>query len=168
MNGALACLGSLEHLKQKYGRGFHVEINASEERIEDVRAFVAQLFQGAEEQEYHAGRIQYLIPKQAGTTSLASIFARIEASKARLGIHDYGVSAKANKEGRREQGSDVVFGAAILSAHSPCVSVCSLSLSLQVGGASLESIFVTIAKSQDQAQAEARANHNDKREAKMK
>ena len=128
VNGRLACLGSLEHLKSKYGKGFSVEISAGEQRIDDVRAFVAATFDGAEEQECHAGRIKYLIPKPAdgaGGVNLAQIFARIESRKADLDIHDYGVS-----------------------------------------GASLESIFVAIAKSQDQAQAEARAKHNDKREAK--
>ncbi len=129
VNGGLACLGSLGHLKEKYGRGIFLEISTAEERIGEVRAFVSELFEGAEEQEQHSGRIQYLIPRQKeggkGLTSLASIFAAIELRKASLGIHDYGVSQ-----------------------------------------ASLESIFVNIAKSQDQAQAEARANHNDAREAK--
>lgn len=137
VNGGLACLGSLEHLKQKYGKGYHIEINADASRLDEIRRFVAELFPGAVETEYHAGRIKYLIAKPVsantradgspdpGAISLATIFSRIEASKQRLGIHDY-----------------------------------------LVGGASLESIFVQIARSQDQAQAEARANHNDKREAK--
>lgn len=112
-----------------YGRGFQVELHTEERRIDDVRAFINELFEGAEEQEYHAGRIQYLIPKQnkqRGIT-LASIFTTIEQRKADLAIHSYGVS-----------------------------------------GASLESIFVTIAKSQDQQQAEDRANHNDAREARQR
>lgn len=140
VNGGLACLGSLEHLKQKYGKGYHIEINANAERLPEIRDFVQELFPQAQETEYHAGRIKYLIAKpvsavspggssargaEQGSISLASIFSRIEAAKERLGIHDY-----------------------------------------LVGGASLESIFVSIAKGQDQAQAEARANHNDKREAK--
>lgn len=126
VNGRMACLGSLEQLKQKYGKGFSVEINASESSMDEVREFVSSLFDGAEEQEHHAGRIKYLIPKQrSGGVSLAQIFASIESRKSDLKISDYGVS-----------------------------------------GASLESIFVAIAKSQDQAQAEKRAKHNDKREAK--
>jgi ABC-type multidrug transport system ATPase subunit len=127
VNGALACLGSLEHLKQKFGRGYFVELSAEESRMEQVRTFITQLFEGAEEQEQHSGRIQYLIPKQRdgqGGLSLAYIFGQIESVKHQLGIHDYSVS-----------------------------------------GASLESIFVNIAKSQDQSQAEERANHNDAREA---
>jgi ABC-type multidrug transport system ATPase subunit len=133
VNGSLACLGSLEHLKHKFGRGYFMELSTDERRVDDVRKFVAELFEGAEEQEHHSGRLQYLIPRQQGGggggagLSLAQIFGRIEASKQRLGIHDYGVSQ-----------------------------------------ASLESIFVNIAKSQDQAQAEARANHNDAREAKRR
>ena len=126
VNGRMACLGSLEQLKQKYGKGFSVEINASESSMDDVRQFVSSLFEGAEEQEQHAGRIKYLIPKQrSGGVSLAQIFASIEARKAELKISDYGVS-----------------------------------------GASLESIFVALARSQAHAQAEARAKHNDKRERK--
>jgi len=134
VNGQLACLGSLEHLKHKFGRGYFVEIATDEHRVEDVRRFVQELFQGAEEQEHHSGRLQYLIPRQTGAgggegggLTLASIFRRIESRKHDLSIHDYGVSQ-----------------------------------------ASLESIFVNIAKSQDQAQAEARANHNDAREAKLR
>jgi len=125
VNGQLACLGSLAHLKERFGKGYFLEVSTEESRVDDVRAFVHSLFEGAEEQEHHSGRVQFLIPKQSQQSiTLASIFAAIEEAKQRLSIHDYGVSQ-----------------------------------------ASLESIFVNIAKSQDQAQAEARAEHNDKREA---
>jgi ATP-binding cassette subfamily A (ABC1) protein 3 len=129
VNGGLCVLGSLEHLKQKYGKGFQVELNTHEHRMGDVRAFIHTLFQGADEQEHAAGRIRYLIPRQEGAAaiSVAEIFGRIEKAKADLQISDYSVS-----------------------------------------GASLEQIFVAIAKGQDQAQAEERANHNDAREAKMR
>lgn len=127
VNGALACIGSLEHLKQKYGKGFHIELNTSESRVVDVREFIHTIFPSAEEQEEHAGRLKYIVPRHEAGISLADIFAKLEERKSALSIHDYAVS-----------------------------------------GGSLEQIFVNIARGRDQAQAEARAQHNDKREAKMK
>jgi ATP-binding cassette subfamily A (ABC1) protein 3 len=129
VNGALACLGSLEHLRQRYGRGFQVELNTNPNRLADVRSFVQSMFQGADEQEHAAGRIRYLIPKQEGAhaITLAEIFSRIEQKKEELQISDYGVS-----------------------------------------DASLEQIFVSIARGQDQKLAEERANHNDAREARLR
>jgi len=90
--GALQCLGSIQHLKSRFGKGYHLEINTRDtpDALENVKTFVQQTFQSAELQEFHAGRIKYQIPQQ--NMSLSAIFGAIENVKERLNIVDYAVS----------------------------------------------------------------------------
>jgi ABC-type multidrug transport system ATPase subunit len=140
VNGGLACLGSIEHLKEKHGKGSFVELSADEQHMPAIRKFMNTHFPGSEEQEQHSSRIQFMIPRPSSSPpasssspsvvpclSLSSIFSRIESHKSELGIHDYGVAQ-----------------------------------------ASLESIFVNIAKANNSAMAEARRQHNDKREERRR
>jgi ABC-type multidrug transport system ATPase subunit len=95
VNGALACIGSLEHLKQKFGRGIQIEIHTAEDRLDDVRRFMRNWFETAEEEECHSGRIKFLIPKQGKEgegPSLGDIFTGLESHKEELGFRDYGVT----------------------------------------------------------------------------
>jgi ABC-type multidrug transport system ATPase subunit len=42
--GRLQCLGSIQHLKSRFGSGYHMEINAHERHVPEVKQFVQQLF----------------------------------------------------------------------------------------------------------------------------
>lgn len=46
-SGVLRCLGTTPHLKQKYGNGYQLDINAQEGKLDDVRSFVARHFVSA-------------------------------------------------------------------------------------------------------------------------
>jgi len=88
--GQLQCLGSVQHLKSRFGKGYHLEINTDEEHEKAVETFVEQTFKGSELKESHAGRLKYEIPQQ--DISLSAIFSAMEENKPRLNISDYAVS----------------------------------------------------------------------------
>jgi len=87
--GKLTCLGSIQHLKGRFGHGYKMEIVAAERSIRRVQKFVEKMFEGAKLEEFHAGRLKYHLPKQ--NMSLSAIFKAIEQHKAELEIEDYSV-----------------------------------------------------------------------------
>jgi len=88
--GRLQCLGPIQHLKSRFGKGYHMEISTAERSVPRVKEFVESLFQGAVLEEQHAGRLKYQLPQQ--NMSLAAIFGALERAKAELEIEDYAVS----------------------------------------------------------------------------
>jgi len=104
VNGTFRCLGSIQHLKSRFGSSLFLEIKTTEDRVSSVEQWLCETFEGAELAEKHAGRIKYIIPKGTTTnlhshsrkhakkTTLATIFAAIEAEKHEIGIIEYSVS----------------------------------------------------------------------------
>jgi ABC-type multidrug transport system ATPase subunit len=90
INGQLKCLGSIQHLKNKFGQGYYMEFASHERYTRDIQSFVAKNFNGAVLEEVHSGRLKYQLPRD--NVSLASIFGLIEENKDRLRIDDYCVS----------------------------------------------------------------------------
>jgi hypothetical protein len=88
--GALQCLGSIQHLKSRFGAGYLMEINAPESRSADVQQFVRKLYPQSRMEQAHAGRLKYRLP-QSGLT-LSSVFSSMEQHKKILGITDYSIS----------------------------------------------------------------------------
>jgi len=88
--GELRCLGSVQHLKSRFGKGYHLEINTDESHEKAVEKFVKDTFKGAELKESHANRLKYEVPQQ--DISLSDIFAAMEQAKVTLSITDYAVS----------------------------------------------------------------------------
>eukprot|EP01105_Mastigella_eilhardi_P028439 TRINITY_DN936_c0_g1_i14.p1 TRINITY_DN936_c0_g1~~TRINITY_DN936_c0_g1_i14.p1 ORF type:complete len:1870 (-),score=505.12 TRINITY_DN936_c0_g1_i14:2049-7658(-) len=90
VNGSFQCLGSIQHLKDKFGGGYLVELKTREDKLEEVKQFMTGKFD-CELTEEHNGRLKYVLPKE-GTLGLATIFGTIEEAKEALGISDYAVS----------------------------------------------------------------------------
>jgi len=90
VSGKLRCLGSVQHLKSRFGKGYHMEINTTERSFANVKAFVEKLDPGAQLEEFHAGRLKYRLPQL--NLSLSKIFGSIESAKNELEIDDYSVS----------------------------------------------------------------------------
>jgi ABC-type multidrug transport system ATPase subunit len=90
VSGALQCLGSVQHLKSRYGQGYLMEINAKEISVPKVKAFVEKSYPGSSLDEAHAGRLKYRLPQQG--LSLSSVFSSMEAQKNQLDIVDYSIS----------------------------------------------------------------------------
>ncbi|XP_062377373.1 retinal-specific phospholipid-transporting ATPase ABCA4a [Sardina pilchardus] len=94
VNGTFKCLGTIQHLKYKFGDGYVVtmKIRAAKEGAEPdlnpAEAFMESTFPGCVQREKHYNTLQYEI----GTSSLARIFQLVLANKERLHIEDYSVS----------------------------------------------------------------------------
>jgi len=88
--GRLQCLGSIQHLKSRFGSGYLMELSTDENMTDRAIQFIQHTYPHATMEEMHAGRMKFRLP-QAGTT-LSHVFATFEANKKSLHIHDYAIS----------------------------------------------------------------------------
>eukprot|EP01107_Rhizomastix_libera_P015006 TRINITY_DN5198_c0_g1_i2.p1 TRINITY_DN5198_c0_g1~~TRINITY_DN5198_c0_g1_i2.p1 ORF type:complete len:595 (-),score=183.73 TRINITY_DN5198_c0_g1_i2:21-1805(-) len=90
VGGKLHCLGAVQHLKSKFGKGYLLEIKSSSNHAWGVKEFIVEHFEGAILSEEHQERVKYSLPKSS--VSLGEIFSKIEMERQNLGIVDYSVS----------------------------------------------------------------------------
>jgi len=90
VGGRLRCLGSGQHLKNKYGAGYTLELRVAEERADEAANFVRQTFEGAIATEQHGGQLRYDIPRSE--MQLSEMFSLMESARERLGMQDYALS----------------------------------------------------------------------------
>ncbi|XP_066547830.1 retinal-specific phospholipid-transporting ATPase ABCA4 isoform X2 [Amia ocellicauda] len=94
VNGTFKCLGTIQHLKYKFGDGYVVtmKIKAAKPQVapdlNPAEAFVEANFPGCVQREKHYNTLQYQIP----SSSLARIFQLVITNKEKLNIEDYSVS----------------------------------------------------------------------------
>uniref|UniRef100_A0A8D0Y7C6 P-type phospholipid transporter n=1 Tax=Sus scrofa TaxID=9823 RepID=A0A8D0Y7C6_PIG len=92
VNGRFRCLGSVQHLKNRFGDGYTivVRIAGSNPDLQPVQEFFGHAFPGSVLKEKHRNMLQYQLP--SSLSSLARIFSVLSQSKKRLHIEDYSVS----------------------------------------------------------------------------
>ncbi|XP_077981076.1 phospholipid-transporting ATPase ABCA1-like [Glandiceps talaboti] len=96
VNGRFKCLGSTQHLKNRFGDGYMLTIrigrntNTDTVDLQSVIQFVKTTFPYAVLKEKHHSMVEYQLPSDK--TSLAQLFGAMEANKNRLLIEDYSVS----------------------------------------------------------------------------
>ncbi|CAN9502757.1 unnamed protein product [Ophioblennius macclurei] len=94
VNGTFKCLGTIQHLKYKFGDGYVVTMKVKAAKagfspeLEPVESFMESSFPGCVQREKHYNTLQYEI----ASSSLARIFQLVAANKDRLSIEDYSVS----------------------------------------------------------------------------
>ncbi|XP_069366934.1 retinal-specific phospholipid-transporting ATPase ABCA4-like isoform X2 [Paralichthys olivaceus] len=94
VNGTFKCLGTIQHLKYKFGDGYIVTMKIKAAKagvspeLEPVESFIESCFPGCVQREKHYNTLQYEI----ASSSLARIFQVVVANKERLSIEDYSVS----------------------------------------------------------------------------
>ncbi|XP_073347052.1 retinal-specific phospholipid-transporting ATPase ABCA4-like isoform X2 [Pagrus major] len=94
VNGTFKCLGTIQHLKYKFGDGYVVTMKIKAAKaglspdLEPVESFMESSFPGCVQREKHYNTLQYEI----ASSSLARIFQLVVANKERLSIEDYSVS----------------------------------------------------------------------------
>ncbi|XP_024118032.1 retinal-specific phospholipid-transporting ATPase ABCA4 [Oryzias melastigma] len=94
VNGTFQCLGTIQHLKYKFGDGYIVTMKVKAAKagwppeLEPVETFMETSFPGCVQRERHYNTLQYEI----ASSSLARIFQLVVANKDRLSIEDYSVS----------------------------------------------------------------------------
>uniref|UniRef100_A0A8C7D5T6 P-type phospholipid transporter n=1 Tax=Oncorhynchus kisutch TaxID=8019 RepID=A0A8C7D5T6_ONCKI len=92
VNGQFKCLGSIQHLKSRFGEGYTVivRVGGSPPALGPVEEFVHDSFPGSILKEKHHNTLQYQLPHSGG--ALASIFSHFTTHQQRLGVEDYSVS----------------------------------------------------------------------------
>jgi ABC-type multidrug transport system ATPase subunit len=96
--GELQCVGSAQHLKSKFGKGYTLTVNllpAPDKVAQDehLMTFIVDTVSGGEgallSSINHSRK--FLVPKNP-TTSISKIFKIMETNKTRLGIREWGLS----------------------------------------------------------------------------
>jgi ABC-type multidrug transport system ATPase subunit len=104
VNGELKCLGSLQHLKSKYGEGYTLMVKIAlqeseggiQQRDQNVNNFIAFVFKefGQESVRTKENRDGFvnLHVNDTSTTCLSRLFSLVEANKQRFAIEFYVVT----------------------------------------------------------------------------
>ncbi|KAM4533545.1 retinal-specific phospholipid-transporting ATPase ABCA4-like [Odontesthes bonariensis] len=94
VNGSFKCLGTIQHLKYKFGDGYVVTMKIRAAKpgcapdLNPAEAFMESTFPGCIQREKHYNTLQYKV----SSSSLARIFQMVLANKDKLHIEDYSVS----------------------------------------------------------------------------
>ncbi|XP_048466975.1 ATP-binding cassette sub-family A member 5 isoform X2 [Rhincodon typus] len=96
VSGQLRCIGSIQHLKSKYGGGYTLEIKLKGEmteaqQISDIHDKIMQIFPQASRQESFVAMLTYKIPKD-DVKSLSKAFSKLEEAKHSFDIEEYSFS----------------------------------------------------------------------------
>ncbi|XP_029466633.1 ATP-binding cassette sub-family A member 1-like [Rhinatrema bivittatum] len=92
VNGQFKCLGSIQHLKNRFGDGYTVivRVAGSPPNLAAVEQFVETSFPGSLLKEKHHNTLQFQLP--SGHIFLSKIFSAFTDNKEHLNIEDYSVS----------------------------------------------------------------------------
>ncbi|KAF3697971.1 ATP-binding cassette sub-family A member 7 [Channa argus] len=92
VNGHFKCLGSIQHLKSRFGDGYTVtvRVGGSPPVLKPVEDFVQQTFPGGILKQKHHNTLQYQLPYAQG--ALAKVFSQFTKHQQRLHVEDYSVS----------------------------------------------------------------------------
>uniref|UniRef100_A0A6I8NQH5 ATP binding cassette subfamily A member 7 n=1 Tax=Ornithorhynchus anatinus TaxID=9258 RepID=A0A6I8NQH5_ORNAN len=90
VNGRFRCLGSAQHLKNRFGEGYTVVLRVPTANLDQVQEFMEASFPGILLKEHHGCLLQYQLP--TGHCPLAQVFGQLAAQSDSLGIEDFSVS----------------------------------------------------------------------------
>lgn len=92
VNGRFRCLGSVQHLKNRFGDGYTIILRVAgpDPDLQPVIKFIESELPGSTLKEKHRNMLQYQLP--SSLTSLAHIFSILAKNKEFLRIEDYSVS----------------------------------------------------------------------------
>uniref|UniRef100_A0A3Q1I3G1 ATP-binding cassette sub-family A member 2 n=1 Tax=Anabas testudineus TaxID=64144 RepID=A0A3Q1I3G1_ANATE len=91
VNGRFKCLGSIQHLKNRFGDGYMITVRTkSSSNVKEVVRFFNRNFPEAVLKERHHTKVQYQLKSER--ISLAQVFSKMEQVVEVLGLEDYSVS----------------------------------------------------------------------------
>ncbi|KAM3610350.1 uncharacterized protein V6R79_002902 [Siganus canaliculatus] len=91
VNGRFKCLGSIQHLKNRFGDGYMITVRTkSSSSVKEVVRFFNRNFPEAVLKDRHHTKVQYQL--KSDRISLAQVFSKMEQVVEVLGIEDYSVS----------------------------------------------------------------------------
>ncbi|KAL0964865.1 hypothetical protein UPYG_G00330090 [Umbra pygmaea] len=96
VSGELRCIGSIQHLKGKYGHGYSLEIKLSEAlaglpNVELLNQEILRIFPHAARQESFTTLMLYKVPME-DVRSLAKSFSQLESAKQAFNFEEYNFS----------------------------------------------------------------------------
>uniref|UniRef100_A0A673ZFD4 ATP-binding cassette sub-family A member 2 n=1 Tax=Salmo trutta TaxID=8032 RepID=A0A673ZFD4_SALTR len=91
VNGRFKCLGSIQHLKNRFGDGYMITVRTrTSSNVKEVVRFFNRNFPEAVLKERHHTKVQFQL--KSDRISLAQVFSKMEQVVEALGIEDYSVS----------------------------------------------------------------------------
>ncbi|XP_061690398.1 phospholipid-transporting ATPase ABCA1-like isoform X3 [Syngnathoides biaculeatus] len=92
VNGRFKCLGSVQHLKNRFGDGYTIVLRVAgpDPDLVPVMKFIESELSGSALKEKHGNMLQYQLPSTRG--SLTHIFSTLADNKQALNIQDYSVT----------------------------------------------------------------------------
>ncbi|KAM5135853.1 ABC-type organic anion transporter ABCA8-like [Mantella aurantiaca] len=92
VSGKLRCIGSIQHLKSKFGKGYLLEIKVKDTgQVEEIHQEVLRLFPEAVRQDRFSSLLVYNIPMEA-VRSLSQAFSHLENAKKAYDLEEYSLS----------------------------------------------------------------------------
>ena len=89
VSGRLQCLGSAQHLKNRFGMGYQIEIRCLASRADDCIALFKSMIPLATIDEVHGGYMRFKVQCEF---DLAQTFHELESAKPAYNIFDYSIS----------------------------------------------------------------------------
>ncbi|KAM6155210.1 phospholipid-transporting ATPase ABCA3-like [Rhynchocyon petersi] len=94
VKGKFVCLGSPQHLKNKFGHFYilkaKVKLDLDEDKLEDFKTFISTTFPGSIIKQENQRIVNYYIPSK--DNSWAKVFGILEEAKRQYSLEDYSVS----------------------------------------------------------------------------
>ncbi|XP_068386834.1 cholesterol transporter ABCA5 isoform X3 [Eschrichtius robustus] len=95
VSGRLRCIGTVQHLKSKFGKGYFLEIKLKEWienlEVDRLQREIQHVFPNASRQESFSSILAYKIPKE-DVQSLSQSFSKLEEAKHTFAIEEYSFS----------------------------------------------------------------------------
>ncbi|NWV60609.1 ABCA6 protein, partial [Malurus elegans] len=92
VSGQLRCIGSIQYLKNKFGKGYLLEMKVKDaESTDDLHAEVLKIFPGAARQERFPSLLVYKVPMK-DALPLSQSFSKLEEAKRSCSLEEYSFS----------------------------------------------------------------------------
>ncbi|NXG29187.1 ABCAA protein, partial [Dromaius novaehollandiae] len=92
VSGQLRCIGSIQYLKNKFGKGYLLEIKVKDpERTDLLHAEILRIFPGAARQEWFPSLLVYKVPME-DAVPLSQSFSKLEEAKRTFNLEEYSFS----------------------------------------------------------------------------
>jgi hypothetical protein len=84
------CIGTAQHLKTKYGDGYHLGVSFEPENESTVRQYIQGMLPNAHVINQFTGSVTFGVPLK--DIKVSEIFAEIESNKVQMKIKNWGLS----------------------------------------------------------------------------
>jgi ABC-type multidrug transport system ATPase subunit len=89
VGGRLRCIGTNQHLKDKFGKGYSLEVRADESRNAQLQQWILGLFPGSKVKENLGNQVRFKVPMDI---NLSRAWEQVEKGKYEYQIEEYAIS----------------------------------------------------------------------------